>query len=54
MEKVEDDRGTLKQALVGDLGKKKKKQQKGEEDERGSIERSDNDEELRKIIGKKD
>lgn len=52
LEKVEDDRGTLKQALMGDLGRKK--QQKVEDTEKAPMERSDNDQELRKITGKKD
>lgn len=55
LEKVEDDRGTLKQALMGDLGKKKKQQQQQQSVEEGdaTVGRSDNDQELRKITGKK-
>ncbi|KAH7345947.1 hypothetical protein BKA66DRAFT_478520 [Pyrenochaeta sp. MPI-SDFR-AT-0127] len=53
LEKVEDDRGTLKEALMGDIRKKKKKE-KADENEKAPLERSDNDQELRKIMGKKD
>src|SRR5437868_6568290 len=51
LEKVEDDRGTLKEALVGDI--RRKKQEKVEATEQAPLERSDNDEQLRKITGKK-
>lgn len=52
LEKVEDDRGTLKQALLADIGRKKRP--RGQEEEKAPLERSDNDQELRKITGKKD
>jgi hypothetical protein len=46
-EKLDDDRGTFKEALLG--GKK------GEQGvERGVVERSDNDAQLRRIVGKRD
>ncbi|KAL6707970.1 hypothetical protein ACN47E_003644 [Coniothyrium glycines] len=62
IEKIEDDRETLKQALMGDIGGKKQQQQqqqqqqqvRAEQDTRAPVERSDNDQELRKMIGKKD
>ncbi|CAO2658843.1 Nn.00g065660.m01.CDS01 [Neocucurbitaria sp. VM-36] len=52
LDKVEDDRGTLKEALMGDIRKKNKTN--GGESEKAPLERSDNDQELRKIMGKKD
>jgi hypothetical protein len=52
MERLDDDRGTFSEALMGDL--RKKKQQKLDETQKAPVERSDNDAELRKIIGKKD
>jgi hypothetical protein len=51
-ERIDDDKGTFGEALMGDL--RKKKQQKGEANEKAPVERSDNDAELRKIMGKKD
>lgn len=52
MEKVEDDRGTLKEALMGDV--RTKKEDKTDGSDKAPLERSDNDQELRKIMGKKD
>lgn len=52
MEKIDDDRGTFGEALMGDI--RKKKQQKVEENRKMEAEHSDNDAELRKILGKKD
>ncbi|EOA92339.1 uncharacterized protein SETTUDRAFT_18981 [Exserohilum turcica Et28A] len=52
IERVDDDRGTFGEALMGDI--RRKKQQKVEENQNVSTERSDNEAELRKIIGKKD
>jgi hypothetical protein len=52
-EKLDDDRGTFKQALLADVkGKKKGKDEQGAE--RGAVERSDNDAELRRLVGKRD
>jgi hypothetical protein len=51
LERLDDDRGTFGEALMGDL--RKKKQQKVEENEKVPVERSENDAELRKITGKK-
>lgn len=51
LEKVEDDRGTLKEALMGDM---KKKKQTAEASEKPPLERSDSEQELRRIMGKKD
>jgi hypothetical protein len=51
-ERIDDDKGTFGEALMGDL--RKKKQQKGEENVKAPVERSNNDAELRKIMGKKD
>ena len=52
MARLDDDKGTFKEALLGDI--RRKKQQKVEENQKVSAERSENDAELRKIIGKKD
>ena len=52
MEKLDDDRGTFSEALMGDI--RKKKQQKVEDNQKAPVERSENDAELRKIMGKKD
>ncbi|OAL48816.1 hypothetical protein IQ07DRAFT_512980 [Pyrenochaeta sp. DS3sAY3a] len=52
LEKVEDDRGTLREALVNDFRRKKK--DKVDTHENPQVERSDNDQELRKITGKRD
>ncbi|USP76779.1 uncharacterized protein yc1106_04053 [Curvularia clavata] len=52
IERLDDDRGTFGEALLGDI--RRKKQQKVEENQKVSAERSENDAELRKIIGKKD
>jgi hypothetical protein len=51
MERLDDDKGTFGEALMGDI--RKKKQQKVEENQNVPVERSDNDAELRKITGKK-
>ncbi|KAI8933973.1 hypothetical protein NX059_008747 [Plenodomus lindquistii] len=55
LEKVEDDRGTLKEALMGDMQGRKKRERKAQEDDEGKapVERSENDQELRSILGKK-
>ena len=52
LERLDDDRGTFSEALMGDL--RKKKQQKVDENTTAPVERSDNDAELRKLMGKKD
>lgn len=52
LERIDDDRGTFGEALMGDI--RKKKQQKAEENEQAPVERSDNEAELRKMMGKKD
>ena len=52
LEKVEDDRGTIKEAFLGDI-RKKKKAENVDATEQAPLERSDNDEELRKIKGKR-
>ncbi|EUC28368.1 hypothetical protein COCVIDRAFT_31836 [Bipolaris victoriae FI3] len=52
IERLDDDRGTFGEALLGDM--RRKKQRKAEENQKVSAERSENDAELRKIIGKKD
>lgn len=54
LERLDDDRSTFKQALMGDVERKKKgaKEEEVEKDMDGS--RSGNDEELRRIVGKKD
>ncbi|RMZ66165.1 CSEP effector [Pyrenophora seminiperda CCB06] len=55
IERVDDDRGTFGEALIGDLRTKKKKQQQNVEDnQKAPVERSENEAELRKIMGKKD
>ena len=59
LERLDDDRGTFKEALMGDV---KGRKQRGEEEERRKveaqervpIERSENDAELRKMMGKRD
>jgi len=53
MERLDDDRGTFKQALLSDM-KGKKKAGKEEQAPVVPIERSENDAELRKMMGKKD
>lgn len=53
LEKVENDRGTLKEALVGDF-QRKKKETKVEAEDKAQVVRSENDQELRNILGKKD
>jgi hypothetical protein len=52
IERLDDDRGTFGEALLGDI--RRKKQHKVQENQKVSTERSENDAELRKIIGKKD
>ncbi|KAF1850037.1 uncharacterized protein K460DRAFT_360901 [Cucurbitaria berberidis CBS 394.84] len=52
MEKVEDDRGTLKEALMGDI--RRKRPNVDESEKTPPLERSDNDQELRKMMGRKD
>ena len=51
IERLDDDRGTFGEALMGDI--RKKKQQKVEDNQKAAVERSENDAELRKIMGKK-
>ncbi|KAF2127075.1 hypothetical protein P153DRAFT_424403 [Dothidotthia symphoricarpi CBS 119687] len=53
LDRIDDDRGSLKEALLGDLGGRRKKGSEGES-EKGRTERSGNDEELRRLMGKKD
>ncbi|KAF1939765.1 hypothetical protein EJ02DRAFT_351579 [Clathrospora elynae] len=56
LDRIDDDRGTLKEALMGDI-RKKKVDGKGKVDggdEKVPVERSDNEAELRKLMGKKD
>jgi hypothetical protein len=53
MERLDDDRGTFKQALLGDM-KGGKKVEKEEKVAAVPIERSENDAELRKMMGRKD
>ena len=52
IERLDDDKGTFSEALMGDI--RKKKQRKVDENQNVPVERSDNDVELRKIMGKKD
>jgi len=52
IERLDDDRGTFGEALMGDI--RKKKQPKVEDNQKAPVERSENDAELRKIMGKKD
>ncbi len=52
LDKVENDRGTLKEALMNDLTMKKKGRTVGSA-EKPQLERSENDEALQKITGKK-
>ena len=52
LDKVENDRGTLREALMGDV--QKKKQAEAGENEKAPVARSDNDQELRRMMGKKD
>lgn len=55
LEKVEDNRGTLKEALWEYVPGGKRREVKGMEGEaKAPLERSDNDRELRSILGKKD
>lgn len=55
LDKVEDDRGTLKEALMGDIqGRKKRERKEGAgEETKAPVERSENDQELRNMLGKK-
>ncbi|KAF1830868.1 hypothetical protein BDW02DRAFT_506556 [Decorospora gaudefroyi] len=52
LERIDDDKGTFGEALMGDV--RKKKQEKVEQNDKAPMERSDNDAELRKITGKTD
>jgi len=59
LERLDDDRGTFKEALMGDVkGRKQRREEeerrKVEAQERVPIERSENDAELRKMMGKRD
>jgi hypothetical protein len=54
LERLDDDRSTFKEALMGDVKKVRKERQEGvSAAEKGDIERSDNDRELRGILGKR-
>lgn len=54
LERLDDDRGTFKEALLADVkGKKQGRKEVGEE-EKGVVVRSENDVELRRIVGKRD
>lgn len=56
LEKVEDDRGTFQEALMADMqGRKKRARERKEGGEEGTapVERSENDQELRNMLGKK-
>lgn len=54
LERLDDDRGTFKQALMGDVRRKKKSGEGGEAEKDTDGSRSGNDEELRRIVGKRD
>ncbi|KAH7085158.1 hypothetical protein BKA63DRAFT_12032 [Paraphoma chrysanthemicola] len=54
LERLDDDRGTFKQALLGDVKGKKKGGSEAVEEEKPVVVRSENDAELRRIVGKKD
>jgi hypothetical protein len=55
LERLDDDRSTFKEALMGDVSRKRKERSVGEE-EGGSARKggSENDRELRGMLGKKD
>jgi hypothetical protein len=53
LERVENDRGTLKEALVGEFSRKQDKK-KVDGQQKAHAERSDDEAELRKLLGKKD
>jgi hypothetical protein len=53
MDRIDDDRGTFREALMGDVRSKKGKERE-EGEGKGVVERSDNDAQLRKIVGKRD
>lgn len=55
MERLDDDRGTFRQALMADVGRKKGGGGEGvTEGKEGKVERSGNDTELRRLVGKRD
>jgi hypothetical protein len=54
LERLDDDRGTFKEALMADMKGRKKQGKDSEGKEQVPIERSENDAELRKIMGKRD
>jgi hypothetical protein len=62
LERLDDDRGTFKDALMGDVSGKSRKEKRAEEKEKaeqaervkGKMERSENDRELRGLLGKRD
>ncbi|KAH7094795.1 hypothetical protein FB567DRAFT_13575 [Paraphoma chrysanthemicola] len=54
LERLDDDRGTFKQALLGDVKGKRKGGSEAVEEEKPVVVRSENDAELRRIVGKKD
>jgi hypothetical protein len=60
-ERLDDDRGTFKEALMGDVARSRKERLEKERREKekeaaasGSTERSENDRELRGLLGKRD
>lgn len=56
-ERLDDDRGTFKEALMGDVARGRKERLEREKREKevgvGSTERSENDRELRGLLGKR-
>jgi hypothetical protein len=54
LERVEDDKTTFKEALLRDVRGKKKQKDEEATVEKGEVGRSENDAELRRIVGKKD
>jgi hypothetical protein len=59
MERLDDDRSTFKDALMGDVSGKSRREQRAEgkdkaERDKGKMERSENDRELRGMLGKRD
>jgi hypothetical protein len=56
LERLDDDRSTFKEALMGDVKKTRKERHEGDtrSAERGDVERSENDKELRGMLGKRD
>lgn len=56
LERIENDKNTFKEALMGDVRSNKNKRGESVEEraEKGEVVRSENDAELRRIVGKKD